>query len=154
MRKHAKAALGVAAVLAISAAALAQAPAKPGKPDVVWPAAGIQWQAGPVPGVKVATLWGDMTQRGPYGVLIKFDPGLTHALHYHTESLRIVVLSGTFVHRPEGGSETRLGPGSYLVQAGGNRHVSGCGAGAECQFFMTSGDAFDLIPVEAAAPAK
>jgi hypothetical protein len=91
---------------------------------------------------------------GPYGVPIKFGAGLMNPLHKHTQSLKIVVLSGTFVHHPDGGLEAKLGPGSYLLQAGGKNHVSGCAAGAECEFFMTSGDKFDLIPVEAPPAEK
>jgi quercetin dioxygenase-like cupin family protein len=74
-----------------------------------------------------------------------------HALHKHSQDLKIVVLSGTFIHKPENGPEVRLGPGSYLMQAGGTNHVSGCAAGAECTFFMTSADKFDMIFAQAAA---
>jgi len=116
--------------------------------DVVWPADNIKWEAGPLPGTHVAKLWGDWMKGGPYGVLVKFEAGLMNPLHKHTQSLKIVVLSGTFVHQPEGGTETRLGPGSYLMQAGGKNHVSGCAAGADCEFFMTSADKFDLIPAK------
>ena len=65
--------------------------------------------------------------------------------------MKIVVLSGTFVHQPEGGTETKLGPGSYLMQAGGKKHVSGCSKDAECLFFMTSNDKFDYLDDSGAA---
>ena len=136
-------------VLAASSVAMAAKGGKAGKNDVVWPANAIKWEDGPVKGSRVAKLWGDWMKGGSYGVLIKFDAGLMHPLHKHTQSLKIVVLSGTFVHHPDGGVETKLGPGSYLVQAGGKNHVSGCAAGAECEFFMTSGDKFDMISAEA-----
>jgi hypothetical protein len=122
-----------------------------GAKDVVWPADQIKWEPGPVKGTQVAKLWGDWMKGGPYGVLIKFDAGLMHPLHHHTQSLKIAVISGTFVHQPEGGSETKLGPGSYLKQAGGKKHVSGCAPGADCEFFMTSNDKFDLIDDSGAA---
>ena len=125
-------------------AAKKSSPAK----DVIWPADNVKWEAGPLPGTHVAKLWGDWMKGGPYGVLVKFEAGLMNPLHKHTQSLKIVVLSGTFVHQPEGGTETRLGPGSYLMQAGGRNHISGCAAGAECEFFMTSADKFDLIPAK------
>lgn len=139
--------LGVAATAALAVAAAAEK----GK-DVVWPAEKIAWAAGPAPGTKVATLWGDMNKGGPYGVLIQFDAGITHPLHWHSKDLKVVVLSGTFVHQPEGGAETRLGPGSYLMQAAKGRHVSGCAAGSECRFVMISGGKFDLKPVETKKP--
>ena len=118
--------------------------------DVAWPANSIKWEAGPAEGTKVAKLWGDWMKEGPYGVLVKFNAGLMHPLHKHTHDLKIVVISGTFLHTPEGGAETRFGPGSYLLQAGGKNHVSGCAAGAECEFFMTSNGKFDMIPAEKA----
>jgi len=122
--------------------------------DVVWPAESLKWEDGPVKGTHVAKLWGDWTKGGPYGVLVKFDAGLMHPLHRHSNTLKIVVLKGTFVHQPEGGAETKLGPGSYLLQAGGKNHVSGCSAEAECEFFMSSGDKFNFIPVEKPATEK
>ena len=138
----------------ITAIGLAADAGKAATADTVWPAAAIKWEPGPLPGVKVAKLWGDWTKGGPYGVLVKFDAGVMNPLHKHTQTLKIVVLSGTFVHQPAGGAETKLGPGSYLVQVGGKNHVSGCAAGAECEFFMTSADKFDLIPAKAPAPKK
>ena len=118
------------------------------KKDVVMPADSVKWENGPVPGTHVAKLWGDWMKGGPYGVLVKFDAGIMHPMHHHSHTLKIVVLSGTFVHQPAGGEQTRLGPGSYVMQAGGLNHISGCAAGAECEFFMTSNDKFDLIEVK------
>ena len=141
-------------VLAVSAVAMAAKGGKAVKNDVVWSADAIKWEDGPLKGTHVAKLWGDWMKGGPYGVLIKFDAGLMNPLHKHTQSLKIVVLSGTFVHHPVGGAEVKLGPGSYLMQAGGKNHVSGCAEGAECEFFMTSGDKFDLILVEAPPAEK
>ena len=147
MRNQWKGVVVLAVVLAftISPAAMAAKAAKPAAKDVVWPADAIKWEAGPLKGTHVAKLWGDWMKPGPYGVLVKFEAGLMNPLHKHTQTLKIVVLSGTFVHQPAGGAETRLGPGSYLLQAGGQNHVSGCAPGADCEFFMTSADKFDLI---------
>jgi len=144
--------VGLTGLLLIAAigVALAATGGKPMKKDVVWPAESIKWENSPVQGTKVAKLWGDWMKGGPYGVLVKFDAGLMHPLHKHTHDLRIAVISGTFLHTAEGGMETRLGPGSYLLQAGGQNHISGCAPGAECEFFMTSNGKFDFIPVEKA----
>ena len=140
------------AVFAVSTLLCAGSLAKDkAKEDVVWPADSIKWEAGPVPGTKFATLWGDRTKGGPYGVMVKFDAGQVNALHHHSHALKIVVISGTFTHKTDGGMETKLGPGSYLLQAAGKKHVSGCAAGAECTFFMTSEDKFDLIDDSKAA---
>ena len=155
MMKRSRVIVAVASlVLAMSTAAFAAKSGKMVRKDVISPADGLKWEDGPLKGTHVVKLWGDWLKGGPYGVLIKFDAGLMNPLHKHTQSLKIVVISGTFVHQPEGGVETKLGPGSYLMQAGGKNHVSGCAPGAECEFFMTSADKFDLIVKEAPAAEK
>ena len=147
-------AVGVAVFMfGLSSIAMAAGTGKSGKKDVVMPADALKWEDGPAKGTHVAKLWGDYQKGGPYGMLVKFDAGTMHPLHKHKQSLKVVVLSGTFIHHPEGGTETKLGPGSYLLQAGGKQHVSGC-ADSECEFFMTSGDKFDMIMAEAPAAEK
>jgi len=54
------------AVFAVSTLLCAGALAKDmAKDDVVWPADAVKWEAGPVPGTKVAKLWGDWMKGGP-----------------------------------------------------------------------------------------
>jgi hypothetical protein len=66
--------------------------------------------------------------------------------------MKLVVISGTWIHTPEGKPEVRLGPGSYMMQPGGNyRHASACDKASECVCFIESDGAFDIKPVEAAA---
>lgn len=144
--------LALAAALLVGLGGLAAAGGK--SKDVVWPAEAITWVDGPAAGVKVATLWGTMDKGGPYGALLRFDAGIMHPLHWHSQTLKIVIISGTFVHQSEGGVETKLGPGSYLLQAAKGKHISGCAAGAPCLFFMTSGDKFDMTAVGAPAEKK
>jgi quercetin dioxygenase-like cupin family protein len=115
------------------------------KQDIIWPAENIKWEAGPAPGTKVANLWGDSKKGGPFGMLVKFDAGLMHPLHHHTHPLKLVMIAGTLIHKAENGTENKLGPGSYLLQGGGNKHISGCVAGAECLFLLTSNAKFDFI---------
>ena len=146
-------AIAGAVLLIFSGLAMATQDGKAMKKDVVWPAEAIKWVDGPAQGTHMASLWGDMNKGGHYGVLIKFDAGVMHPLHWHSKDLKIVVIAGTFVHAPEGGAETKLGPGSYLLQAGKGKHVSGCAAGADCEFMMVSSGKFDMTVVEN-APAK
>jgi quercetin dioxygenase-like cupin family protein len=135
------AALFGAALFAASAAAVA---AK-GADNVIWPADAIKWEDGPVKGTHVAKLWGDYSKGGPYGMLIKFDAGLMHPIHHHTQTMKTVIISGTFVFKPENGTEARLGAGSYLKQQGGKKHISGCSSDADCVFFVTASDKFDYL---------
>jgi anti-sigma factor ChrR (cupin superfamily) len=100
------------------------------------------------PGVKIVDLWGDHTT-GAYGAYLKLPAGFTTPLHTHTYSMKVVFLSGTYLQTPEGKSEVRLGPGSYMMQPGGNyRHITSCDKAAECVLFVESGGKFDLKPVD------
>ena len=65
------------------------------------------------PGVKKKILWGNH-DKGPYGAFTKFDPGLTNPLHTHTNEVRIVVLKGAYIYKPQNGNERRVGVGSYF----------------------------------------
>jgi hypothetical protein len=70
--------------------------------------------------------------------------------------MKVVFLSGTYLQAPEGKAEVRLGPGSYMLQPGGNyKHTTSCDKASECVFFVESNGAFDLKIVETPrAPAK
>jgi anti-sigma factor ChrR (cupin superfamily) len=114
------------------------------------PASDLKWSdldpAG-APGVKVVDLWGDH-QKGAFGALLKLPAGFKVPLHTHTYAMKVVFLSGTYIQAPEGKPETRLGPGSYMMQPGGNyRHTTSCDSSSDCVFFVESNGAFDLKPV-------
>jgi quercetin dioxygenase-like cupin family protein len=154
--------LAFAVSFVLAAAVLAQAgeakaksapKAKAGaKGAVLMPMADMKWtELDPkAPGVMVAGLWGDHT-KGAYGAMNKFPAGWSAPLHTHTHDMKVVVVSGTWIHTPEGKPEVRLGPGSYLMQPGGSyRHMSACDKASECVIFTESNGAFDMTPVEAA----
>jgi hypothetical protein len=99
------------------------------------------------PGVKVATLWGDLT-KGAFGAFLQLPAGFAAPLHTHTHDMRLVIVSGTYLQAPAGKPEFRLGPGSYLMQPGGGyQHTTSCDKAAPCLFFVESEGAFDLLPV-------
>ena len=101
------------------------------------------------PGVKVAALWGDF-QKGPFGAFFKLPAGFSAPLHTHTHEMKLVIVSGTYIQGPDGAQEFRLGPGSYLLQPGGNyRHTTSCDRASDCIFFVEGKGAFDLYPVAA-----
>jgi anti-sigma factor ChrR (cupin superfamily) len=142
-----------AAVLAASEKKMKSAPKGDASRLVVMPAADLKWadlDPKGAPGVKIADLWGDHT-KGAFGAFIKFPAGFAAPLHTHTHDDKIVIVSGTFIQGPEGKPEFRLGPGSYLMQPGGNyKHTTACDKASECVFFAQSTGKFDLKPVEAA----
>jgi anti-sigma factor ChrR (cupin superfamily) len=153
--------------LALAAPVLAQSPgtpkagtaAKPGPAQPVFmPAADLKWtdlDPTGAPGVKVADLWGNHA-KGAFGAFLKLPAGFAAPLHTHTHAMKVVFLTGTYIQAPEGKAEARLGPGSYMMQPGGNyRHTTSCDKSADCVFFVESNGAFDLRPVEAGkAPEK
>jgi anti-sigma factor ChrR (cupin superfamily) len=122
---------------------------------VPMPAADLNWvDLDPVgaPGVKVATLWGDVSKSN-FGAFLKLPAGFAAPLHSHTHDMKLVIVSGTYIQGPQGKPEFRLGPGSYLMQPGGNyNHTTRCDASSDCVLFFESEGAFDLHP--AAPPAN
>jgi hypothetical protein len=105
------------------------------------------------PGVKVADLWGDHT-KGGFGAYFKLPAGFAVPLHTHTHDMKVVFVSGTYIQAPEGKSEFRLGPGSYMMQPGGAyKHTTSCDKTSDCVFFVTSTGAFDLKLVEPVKPS-
>jgi anti-sigma factor ChrR (cupin superfamily) len=149
--------LVLTSTLVLVATAPAQGAAAANQPSIM-PSADLKWadlDPNGAPGVKIVDVWGNHA-KGAFGAFLKFPAGFAAPLHTHTNAYKIVVVSGTFVQAPEGKPEFRLGPGSYLVQPGGNyRHTTACDKASECVFFVQSTGKFDLKPVEAAkAPAK
>ena len=142
----------------IAVALAAPLPAQTSGQPVLLPAAELKWAdldpAG-APGVKVASLWGDPA-KGAFGAYFKLPAGFVAPLHTHTHEMKVVFISGTYIQAPEGKPEVRLGPGSYMLQPGGNyRHTTTCDKTADCVFFVESSGAFDLKPVAAGkTPAK
>jgi len=118
---------------------------------VTIPAADLKWtdlDPTGAPGVRIADLWGDHT-KGAFGAFNKFPAGWSAPLHTHTHDMKLVIVSGTWIHTPEGKPEIRLGPGSYMMQPGGNyRHMSACDKASECVCFIESSGAFDIIPAK------
>ena len=157
--------LAVSISLILVAPVLAQSPgqAKTTKPSKapasqpVFMAAGdLKWtdlDPNGAPGVKVADLWGDHA-KGAFGAFFKLPAGFVVPLHTHTYAMKVVFVSGTYIQAPEGKGEVRLGPGSYMMQPGGNyRHTTRCDQASDCLFFVESEGAFDLRPVATGKPA-
>ena len=152
------ASLVAAAVLAQGAGADKPKPVRKSsaKTPLIWPAGDLKWTdvAGGPPGVKQATLWGD-PNKGAFGAIFKFPPGFSSPLHTHSSEERIVTVSGTFIHGPEGNPEVRLPGGSYLLEPANYRHTTSCDKASECVFFLESNGKFDIKMVEEKkAPAK
>ena len=99
-----------------------------------------------VPGVKKKILWGN--DDGPYGAFTKFNPGQTNPLHTHTNEVRVVVLQGAYIYKPQNGNERRVGPGSYLSIPAGDVHTSRGDPKEGALFYEESPGKFDLKIVD------
>ena len=119
------------------------------KEAVIWPAEDIKWEQlkGGPPGVMIANLWGNY-EKGAFGAFIKFPAGFKSPLHTHSSDGKVVVVSGTLIETPEGGTEKPCGPGSYLSMPSVVKHVSAAGTDAPCIFLWEQPGKFDFIPVE------
>jgi anti-sigma factor ChrR (cupin superfamily) len=154
MRMKARNVLAFVSSFALAVAVLAQAAKSVegtgARAPVPMPAADLKWtdlDPNGAPGVKVADLWGDH-QKGAFGAFFRLPAGFAAPLHTHTHDMKVVTVSGTYIQGPDGKPEFRLGPGSYLMQPGGNyRHTTSCDPASECLFFVESDGPFDLQPV-------
>ena len=138
-------------------AAATKTPKAPSSQPVFIAAAELKWadlDPKGAPGVKVADLWGNHA-KGAFGAYFKLPAGFAAPLHTHTHAMKVVFISGTYIQAPEGKPEVRLGPGSYMMQPGGNyRHTTTCDKASDCVFFVESSGAFDLKPVDASKGTK
>lgn len=98
-------------------------------------------------GASMAVVWGD-PEKGAHRAYVKFEPGADFPLHTHSSALRIVVIKGAYIFRPEKGEERRVGPGCYIETQPGERHASGGDATEGALFYQESAGKFDLVPVE------
>jgi anti-sigma factor ChrR (cupin superfamily) len=141
-------ALVVIVALAASPGTIAFAQEMMKKDAILWSADDIQWKEmeNAPRGSLVANLWGDMG-KGAYGALAKLPAGLETPLHTHSADVKIVIISGTMLHTPEGGKEMSYGLGSYLYIPNTDKHITRTSADGPCIVFQESSGMFDLKPV-------
>jgi len=122
-----------------------------GTQPIFVPATELEWfELDPenAPGVQLATLWGDPAA-GAFGAFMLLPAGFDSPLHTHTHPMKVVFVSGTYIQEPDGEPVVHLGPGSFMMQAGGDyRHRTSCGTESDCVFFVESAGAFDMFVVE------
>ena len=105
----------------------------------------LEWRAVPgFPGM-IARVWGPAD--GPQARFIKLPANAKLPLHEHTATVRVVVVSGTYVYGLQGEPERRYEAGSFVVTPGGTAHVAGCSDA--CVYFEELDAKPDFIPVPA-----
>ena len=141
MRHRIVGALVLAAGLLLCAVPRA-ATADPSQPTIVLPDQ-VHWTpgTGPMAGVEVAVLVGDPTKAGPYTIRLRMPNGAKFAPHFHDDTERVTVISGTimvgigntmvestmtalpagsFVSIPAKVPHSALAKGITVIQIGGN----------------------------------
>src|SRR5207302_10431468 len=104
-------------------------PMGPMKTTIVTPST-IKWVpgSGDMKGFTVAYLDGDPSKSGPWTVRIKVPGGTKFPVHYHNDTERVTVISGTFAaalgntYYPS--KLVSLPAGSYIVIPAGVRHYA------------------------------
>ena len=100
----------------------------------LYPAASIEWKAGPAalpPGAKMAVLEGDPTREGPFVVRFQFPEGYHIPPHTHPKPERVTVISGTlYLATGEAlnrASAKELPAGSFGYWPAGMKHAAWSG---------------------------
>lgn len=92
--------------------------------------ADLLWTENPmVPGIKMAVLYGNPSEAGPYVIRVRFSPGTMSPPHVHPEERQVVVLKGTWWvgTGPNWDREATvpMPPGSFAVHHPGKVHYDG-----------------------------
>ena len=133
-------------ILAGTSSALAQKKMK--KMAVTMATEDLKWEEmkGGPPGIMYCNLWGDM-MKGAYGAMVKLPANMQNPLHSHSSDTKAVVVAGSFYMTPEGGAEKVLGAGSYFMEPGGVKHMSGT-KDQGATLFQEGTSKFDMKMVE------
>jgi len=145
-------------------AKIARAPAATSAPDIMSSmqpifvaATELQWfdlDPENAPGVQLATLWGDPAAAA-FGAFMRLPAGFDSPLHRHTHPMKVIFVSGMYIQEPDGQPVVQLGPGSFMMQPGGDyRHRTSCSTDSDCVFFVESAGAFDMSVLEDSPSAE
>jgi quercetin dioxygenase-like cupin family protein len=149
MMRHARRRLTsslAAVLLAVAPAAAAEAARGQPKAVALTPAA-LEWQPVPlVAGMMFARVRGEAD--GAQARFVKMPANARLPLHRHTATVRVVVVSGTYVYGLQGEPEKRYEAGSFIVTPGGVAHVAGCGEA--CLYYEEVDGRPDYTPVAGA----
>jgi uncharacterized protein DUF4437 len=95
--------------------------------------------------LKAAPGFGDFS-KGAHSTFIKLPAGFVTPLHFYTEDLYGVVISGVVAQTVDANAaDVPLAPGSYWFLKGKAAHVTKCLSANECVFFITQPGKFDFV---------
>jgi hypothetical protein len=109
--------------------------------------ADIKWEPTARPDSMRGSLWGDPT-KGAFAYFNRYNGGWQLPLHYHTNQLSGVIISGTFVIHVAGQNSKELPAGAYFSVPGKTRHTDACLPGPSCVVYFSGDEPLDRINVE------
>jgi quercetin dioxygenase-like cupin family protein len=146
--------LGFAIVLTTMLAGAAIAAGAGAGTSTLTSAADLKWIDVPDrPGVQIAPVDGNPA-KGPSHFYVKMKAGFESPLHHHTADHYVAVISGTMLETPEGGTETKLGPGSFFAFTKKAKHTTKCDAASDCLLFIDARGKWDVVDAKKPEPKK
>ena len=111
---------------------------------VLVPPGEIKWQDVPnAKGVQIAALQGDPS-KGASHFFLKFAPGFSAPVHFHSANHYGTVVSGTVVLSVDG-KDSKLPAGSYFAFTGKKPHATRCETGADCVLSIDARGKWDVV---------
>ena len=107
----------------------------------------MKWEPTARPDTARFNLWGD-SSKGPFAYFTRYDSGWQLPLHFHTNDLQGVIVSGTFVIHVKGQPERQLSAGFYFFVPGKTQHTDACASGPACVVYFSGEAPLDRINVE------
>jgi len=104
---------------------------------------------------RAGNLWGDRTESGASGFLVKFEDGtlvklpagFTGKIHNQNSTFHAVVIQGRSQYQVPGETEEKtLEPGSYFGSEAESVHQVSCEAEEECIIYVRTEGKYDVIP--------
>jgi len=120
--------------------------AKPANPLILLAPPDIKWQPTARPDAMRVNVWGD-SSKGPFTYFSRYEGGWQLPLHFHTNELRGVIVSGTFVIQVSGQPAKELPGGSYFSIPGTTQHTDACKPGAACIVYFSGDAPLDRVDV-------
>ena len=135
------------AVVGILLAVMRTHASAPGGPLMLVAPSDIKWEPTARPDSVRGNLWGDAAQ-GPFAYFNRYSGGWQLPLHYHSNQLSGVIVSGTFVIHIAGQDAKELPSGSYFSVPGKTHHTDACLPGPACIVYFSGDEPLDRINVD------
>lgn len=105
-------------------------------------------------GPKAGSLWGDFTDSGSSGFLVKFVDGFSSPPHIHNITYRGVVIKGLIHNDDPDAADRWMHPGSYWTQPKGEVHITSAKGNSTMAYIEIEEGPYLVLPVMKAFDSK